>query len=63
MWLKVRHKSKGEVLMNSDLVLYFREIDDDHGGKDCEAYFNFTDFVVIDEPRAEVEKQLAAGKR
>ena len=58
MWLKLTHKKRGPILVNSDLVLYFREVDDEYEGKDCEVYFNFQDFVLVDEPRAEVEKQL-----
>jgi len=58
MWLKLTHKKRGPILVNSDLVLYAREVDDGYEGKDCEIYFNFQDFVLVDEPRAEVEKQL-----
>jgi hypothetical protein len=56
--MKLTHKKRGPILVNSDLVLYMREVDDEHEGKDCEIYFNFQDFVLVDEPRAEVEKQL-----
>jgi hypothetical protein len=58
MWMKLTHKKRGPILVNSDRVLYMREVDDEQEGKDCEIYFNFQDFVLVDEPRAEVEKQL-----
>ncbi len=58
MWLRLTHKSKGHILVNSDIILYVREIDDGFAGKDCEIYFNYQDFIVVDETRAEVEKQL-----
>jgi hypothetical protein len=61
MWMKLTHKSKGTILINSDRVLYVREIDDGYGGKDCEAYLSFEDFIVVDEDRAEFERQLGAS--
>ncbi len=58
MWLRLTHKKKGPILVNSARVFYIREVDDGHEGKDCELFFDFQDFIQVEETRAEIEKQL-----
>ena len=58
MWLKLKHHSKGPILLNSDHVLYLRDVPDGRGGNNCEVYISYQDFILVDETSSEIEKQM-----